>query len=74
MIHSFVPPEFLIMFKYYFKKYLLIKIPCNENAFQRKYVQNHFKESDKLPGLSKTWLKALQRKKVSIRIGAGPWE
>ena len=41
------------------------------NAFQRKEVQNHFKESDKLPGLSKAWLKALQRKNVSIRTGAG---
>lgn len=36
------------------------KIPYNKvNAFHRKNVQNHFKDSERLPGLRKSWLKAL---------------
>lgn len=42
------------------KKLVTNKIPYNKtSAFQRKDLQNHFKESERLPGLSKTWLKVL---------------
>lgn len=62
MIHSFVLFAFLITFKHYLKKKKLItnEIPYSKsNEFQRKDVQNHFKESERLSGLSKTWLKVL---------------
>lgn len=37
-------------------------MPCNENAFQRKYVQNHFKESDKPPRLEQNLAKGTPKK------------
>lgn len=41
------------------KKLITDKISYGKmNAFQKKDVQNHFKESERFPGLSKSWLKA----------------
>lgn len=37
-------------------------MPCNENAFQRKYVQNHLKESDKPPRLEQNLAKGTPKK------------